>query len=116
MFCLNSVIHLGYCRFGTFNANKVTWNYLSPSNPLIPELTYSRSKFCNILFSNELQKRWHNKGVTSNSLHPGVVRSQIARNSSCSKLIFAYFPYLGVERFITSVHNLFFLSRRRHVS
>ena len=36
---------------------------------------YGRSKLANILFSNELARQLEGTGVTSNALHPGVVRS-----------------------------------------
>ena len=39
---------------------------------------YSRSKMCNVLFSRALAKRLEGSGVTSNALHPGVVRSNLA--------------------------------------
>ena len=38
---------------------------------------YSRTKLANILFSNELARRLAATGVTSNSLHPGSVDTQI---------------------------------------
>jgi NAD(P)-dependent dehydrogenase (short-subunit alcohol dehydrogenase family) len=41
---------------------------------------YGHSKLANILFSNELARRWQGVGVTSNALHPGNVRSRITRN------------------------------------
>ncbi|TSK13378.1 WW domain-containing oxidoreductase [Bagarius yarrelli] len=34
-------------------------------------LAYNRAKLCNILFSNELQRRLSPHGVTSNAVHPG---------------------------------------------
>lgn len=36
---------------------------------------YSRSKLANILFTRELARRVESKGITVNSLHPGVVAS-----------------------------------------
>jgi NAD(P)-dependent dehydrogenase (short-subunit alcohol dehydrogenase family) len=42
---------------------------------------YSHSKLANILFSNELARRWKDLGVTSNALNPGNVRSRITRNN-----------------------------------
>ena len=38
---------------------------------------YSRSKLANVLFANELARRLEGTGVTSNSLHPGVVATNI---------------------------------------
>jgi retinol dehydrogenase-12 len=43
---------------------------------------YSASKLANILFSNELARRWAPLGVTSNALHPGVIASGFALNNS----------------------------------
>lgn len=41
---------------------------------------YRQSKLANILFTRELAKRLQNTGVTTYSLHPGVVRTEIARH------------------------------------
>ena len=38
---------------------------------------YKKSKTLNILFSNELARRWKSLGVSSFSLHPGFVRTEI---------------------------------------
>ncbi|XP_043948136.1 retinol dehydrogenase 13 [Drosophila biarmipes] len=43
-------------------------------------LAYSQSKLANILFSRELAKRLEGTGVTVNSLHPGVVDTELTRN------------------------------------
>ena len=42
---------------------------------------YGRSKLCNILFTYELARRLEGSGVTANALHPGLVRTRIARNN-----------------------------------
>jgi len=42
---------------------------------------YGHSKLANVLFSNELARRWKDIGVTSNALNPGNVRSRITRNN-----------------------------------
>ena len=42
---------------------------------------YGRSKLCNILFTYELARRLEGSGVTANALHPGLVRTNIARNN-----------------------------------
>jgi len=37
---------------------------------------YAKSKLANVLFTNELARRLSGRGVTANSLHPGVVASR----------------------------------------
>lgn len=41
---------------------------------------YSLSKLANVLFSRELHKRYHARGLCSYALHPGVVSSDIWRS------------------------------------
>ncbi|XP_037040300.1 retinol dehydrogenase 12-like [Bradysia coprophila] len=41
---------------------------------------YCQSKLANILFTRELAKRLKDSNVTANSLHPGVVRTELSRN------------------------------------
>ena len=43
--------------------------------------SYGRSKFANILFSDELARRLEGSGVTSNSLHPGAVATRLGKNN-----------------------------------
>lgn len=43
---------------------------------------YGHSKLANMLFSNELARRWKDRGITSNALNPGNVRSRITRNNA----------------------------------
>ena len=42
---------------------------------------YRQSKLANVLFANALSKRLLNKGVTANSLEPGIVRTHIGNKS-----------------------------------
>ena len=42
---------------------------------------YSRSKMCNVLFTRELARRLEGRGVTTNALHPGVIRSQLGHEN-----------------------------------
>ena len=42
---------------------------------------YGRSKLCNLLFTYELSRRLEGTGITVNALHPGLVRTNIARNN-----------------------------------
>jgi retinol dehydrogenase 12 len=43
---------------------------------------YRQSKLANVLFSNELARRLDGTGVTSNSLHPGDVATEVTRDSA----------------------------------
>jgi NAD(P)-dependent dehydrogenase (short-subunit alcohol dehydrogenase family) len=43
---------------------------------------YRQSKLANILFANELARRTAGRGLTSNSLHPGGVATEIARDAN----------------------------------
>jgi len=43
---------------------------------------YSRSKFCNILFTKELARRLDGTGITVNAVHPGGVRTTIAEKNT----------------------------------
>ncbi len=53
---------------------------------------YARSKLANVLFSNELARRLAGTGVTSNSLHPGAVNTNIwSRAPGWSKPILTVF-------------------------
>lgn len=51
-------------------------------------LAYCHTKLCNVLFTRELAKRLQGTNVTANSLHPGVVGSDILRNASGLQWIF----------------------------
>lgn len=42
---------------------------------------YRQSKLANVLFSNELARRLAGTGVTSNSVHPGDVATEVVRDS-----------------------------------
>jgi retinol dehydrogenase-12 len=48
---------------------------------------YGHSKLANVLFSNELARRWKDLGITSNALNPGNVRSRITRNNRFLNLL-----------------------------
>jgi retinol dehydrogenase-13 len=64
-----------------------------------PKKAYEMSKLCNVLFTNELAKKLEGTGVTANSLHPGIVDTELMRHmgivSSFFGKIFVY-PFLWV--------------------
>jgi NAD(P)-dependent dehydrogenase (short-subunit alcohol dehydrogenase family) len=41
---------------------------------------YANSKLMNVLFANELNHRLHAEGVVANSLHPGIVATELGRD------------------------------------
>jgi len=56
---------------------------------------YAQSKLANVLFSAELSKRLAGIGVTSNSLHPGVVGTHFAEaGGTLSKLFYRWFKFM----------------------
>lgn len=60
---------------------------------------YCDSKLANVLFTRELARRLQGTGVTANSLHPGVVNTNLGNNSS--GLIRWVFDIAGPLFFIT---------------
>jgi NAD(P)-dependent dehydrogenase (short-subunit alcohol dehydrogenase family) len=63
-----------------YQAQGIAWNALrarTSTRTGLPE--YSVSKLCNVLFSAELGRRLAGSGVTTYSLHPGVVATDIWR-------------------------------------
>ena len=52
---------------------------------------YGRSKLCNILFTYELSRRLEGSGITVNALHPGLVRTNIARNNGALGRVVNFF-------------------------
>jgi len=58
------------------------WNDVQYQSGYAGFLAYGQSKLMNVLFSNALARRLENSGVTSNSLHPGVVRTGFGRTAS----------------------------------
>lgn len=42
--------------------------------------SYGDSKLMNVLFTNELNRRFGSDGVVSNALHPGIVRTELGRD------------------------------------
>ncbi|XP_071959358.1 WW domain-containing oxidoreductase-like isoform X2 [Antedon mediterranea] len=56
-----------------------------------PILAYGRAKLCNILFANEYNRRYKDKGVTCNSLHPGnLMYTNIQKNSWLWRILWAF--------------------------
>jgi NAD(P)-dependent dehydrogenase (short-subunit alcohol dehydrogenase family) len=59
---------------------------------------YRQSKLANILFANELARRLAGRGVSSNSLHPGGVATEIMRDASLPMRLLARFAFATPEK------------------
>ena len=88
---------------------------------------YGRSKLCNILFTYELARRLEGTGVTVNALHPGLVRTNIARNNGLLGRVVNFFigargvsaeqgadtlVYLASSPEVEGITGKFFVNRR----
>lgn len=58
----------------------IEWDNLSGQRDYAPWKMYGQSKLANILFANELARRFEGTGRRANSLHPGVIRTNLARH------------------------------------
>ncbi|XP_070983932.1 retinol dehydrogenase 12-like isoform X1 [Oncorhynchus clarkii lewisi] len=54
-------------------------------------LAYCQSKLANLLFARELARILKGSSVTVNSVHPGLVRSELVRHSTILSLLFSLF-------------------------
>ena len=55
-----------------------------------PLRAYSNSKLANALFAFELARRLDGTGVVANALHPGVVRTDLARDNKLWSIVWRY--------------------------
>lgn len=69
-------------------ANSFDINDLQLKRNYSPTKAYGVSKLCNIMFTHELAKRTEGSSITTYSLHPGVVRTQLAENASWMMKLF----------------------------
>lgn len=60
--------------------NPIDFEDLQYEHRYRPLKAYGRTKHANVLFTYELTHRLEGTGVTANALHPGWVRTKIARN------------------------------------
>ena len=60
---------------GAQAAGRIDFDDLQGARSYSGQRAYSQSKLANILFTNELARRIQDTGITANSVHPGVVRT-----------------------------------------
>ena len=81
-----------------WSAGKFRLEDLSKPGSNVGYRAYGRSKLCNILFTYELARRLEGSGVTVNALHPGLVRTGIARNNGLlGRLVNFFIGVRGVD-------------------
>ncbi|CAF0849538.1 unnamed protein product [Adineta ricciae] len=59
---------------------QINWDDINFTKPYWRMNAYSHSKLANVLFTNELARRLQDTNITANSLHPGVVRTEVTRS------------------------------------
>src|SRR5437588_1481452 len=60
---------------GAQSMGRIDFDDLQGARNYSGQRAYNQSKLANVMFSNELARRLEGTGVTANSLHPGVVRT-----------------------------------------
>jgi len=63
-------------KFGSIDLSSIA----TGSDKYDPSKFYFQSKLANVLFANELSRRLENTGVTVNSLHPGMILTDLWKN------------------------------------
>jgi len=76
------------------NGAKINFEDLQGEKKFSGWQAYSQSKLAMILFTHELTKKLEGTGVTANSAHPGVVRTNFAKNNG--GLVMLGFRFLGI--------------------
>jgi len=67
---------------GKINLDNI--NYESDSSPAALKYNYHNSKLMNVMFSQEISRRWADLGITAYSNHPGLVRTEVFRHFSAA--------------------------------
>lgn len=71
-----------------------------PKDNYTPIKAYGLSKLCNIMFTHQLAKRTADTSVTTNCLHPGVVRTQLAEEANWMTKLFYWIgkPFMKSQK------------------
>ena len=76
------VVVLSSSAHKTTPSDGIQFDNLSGDNGYRPWTAYGQSKLANLLFAKELAKRFEGTSRTANSIHPGVIRTNLARNTN----------------------------------
>ncbi|KAG6504339.1 hypothetical protein ZIOFF_036671 [Zingiber officinale] len=93
---LSSIAHIGPYREG------IMFDKLNDKNAYNDKSAYGQSKLANILHSNELARRLKEEGanVTANSVHPGLIRTNLGRHAPVFISTIADLPHSGSLRLL----------------
>lgn len=83
------IVSSGGHYFGTINRDDLNSERVAYSKFRM----YFQSKLANVLFARALSRRLAGTGVTVNSLHPGVVRTEITRDMSLFNVVMWVFTF-----------------------
>lgn len=82
--------------YGSAPPEGIQFDNLDGSQGFDTSTSYAHSKLANALFSRELARRLRDTPITSNALHPGVIKTNIARDSS-ALLNLGFSVYVGLS-------------------
>ena len=68
-------------------AKRINFDDINSEQSYVPLTAYCQSKLANILFTRSLAKRLEGTKVTSNCLHPGVIRTELGRHMNQLRLV-----------------------------
>lgn len=72
-------------NFGNYPLSRLSYSFM---------VSYGQAKLSNMLFANELQRRYSDRGLTACSLHPGtLITTDIARNSRAAFIMKLISPF-----------------------
>ena len=74
------IVMVSSCAHNSAPESGIDFDNLDGSKSYEPWAAYGRSKLANGLFAAELARRLKDTGVTANSLHPGVIKTNLGRH------------------------------------
>jgi len=91
------VVNVAAMAYGI--VEEMNFDDLPKSKNFEPNKGYAYSKLANVLFTKELAERLKPRGITSNTLHPGAVRTTLGSTDSgwvlrTAAFLIKYFPFM----------------------
>eukprot|EP00009_Paramoeba_aestuarina_P005233 CAMPEP_0201522748 /NCGR_PEP_ID=MMETSP0161_2-20130828/18527_1 /ASSEMBLY_ACC=CAM_ASM_000251 /TAXON_ID=180227 /ORGANISM="Neoparamoeba aestuarina, Strain SoJaBio B1-5/56/2" /LENGTH=297 /DNA_ID=CAMNT_0047921675 /DNA_START=103 /DNA_END=993 /DNA_ORIENTATION=- len=70
------------------NSSALVWDNLDSEKSYSSTGAYAQSKTANICFTIGLHDRFHNEGIHSYAVHPGVINTELGRNNSMAGIFY----------------------------